>query len=150
MSEGAYPAVAEVLPQAGRMVLLTAIVEHAEDGTSCVVEIGEDDPFREAGGLVPAWVGLEYMAQCVAAHGGLRARETGGPVRIGFVAGSRRLDVLTAGFSPGQVLEVRARLLAGGSRLLTFACSLRDRASGALFMEGDLQVILSDGPGPDP
>jgi len=144
MPEGPYPPVAELLPHAGRMVFLTDVVEHDENGTACVAEIGEDAPFRGAGGLVPAWVGIEYMAQCIAAHGGLKARAEGRHVKVGFFVGSRRIDIYTAGFSPGQVLEVRAGHVMGTSGFFAFACSVRDKASGALLMEGHLNVFLSD------
>ena len=144
MGEAGYPEIEKVIPHRGRMIFLTGIVDHTKDSTTCVVEVGEDALFREPGGLVPAWVGLEYMAQCIAAHGGLRARAPGEPVKIGFFVGSRRIDVHTEGFSPGQVLEVRANHLLGESGFFSFACSLRDRKSGALLMEGNLNVFLSE------
>ena len=146
MGEPAYPAVRDVVPHTGRMVLLTRVVDHAPDHTACVVEIGEDARFREPGGLVPAWVGLEYMAQCVAAHAGLRARANGEPVRIGFLLGSRRVELRTAGFAPGQVLEVRARRQWGDRGLGSFACSIRDAADGRLLVDGHLSVYLAHDP----
>src|SRR5216117_2656546 len=74
MTGPTYPGIEEVLPQAGRMVLLTRIVGHTEERTTCAVEFSTASPFYDGQGGVPAWVALEYMAQCVAAHGGLRAR----------------------------------------------------------------------------
>lgn len=144
MDEVGYPEIEKAIPHRGRMIFLAGIVDHTKDSTTCVVEVGEDSLFREPGGLVPAWVGLEYMAQCVAAHGGLRARATGQPVKVGFFVGSRRIDVHTGGFSPGQVIEVRAKHLLGERGFFSFACSLRDRKSGALLMEGNLNVFLSE------
>lgn len=140
---GSYPAVGDVVPHSGRMVLLTRVVDHAPDYTACLVEVGEDAFLREPGGLVPGWVGLEYMAQCIAAHAGLRARANGEPVEIGFLLGSRRVEIHTAGFAPGQVLEVRARRQWGDRQLGSFACSLLDSATGALLMEGHLTVFLA-------
>ncbi len=143
MGEAGYPAIQDVIPHRGRMIFLTGIVDHTKDSTTCVVEVGEDALFREPGGLIPAWVGLEYMAQCVAVHGGLRARATGQPVKVGFFVGSRRIEVHTEGFSPGQVIEVKANHLLGESSFFSFACSLRDRKSGTLLMEGNLNVFQS-------
>jgi 3-oxoacyl-[acyl-carrier-protein] synthase-1 len=142
---GAYPAVREVVPHAGRMVLLSEVVDDDPDQTACRVEVGEDAFLREPGGLVPAWVGVEYMAQCVAAHAGLRARARGEPVEIGFLLGSRRLDIYTSGFAPGQVLEVRARRQWGDRQLGSFACTLRDAVAGTLLVEGHLTVYLAPG-----
>ena len=143
MGEPAYPAVRDVVPHTGRMVLLTRVVDHAPDHTACVVEIGEDTLFREPDGLVPAWVGLEYMAQCVAAHAGLRARANGEPIRIGLLLGSRRVEVRIAGFAPGQILEVRAQRLWGDWGLGSFACSIQDAADGRLLVDGHLSVYLA-------
>ena len=145
MSEGAHPPVAEVLPQTGRMVLLTAVVDHAEDGTSCVVEIGEDDPFREAGGLVPAWVGLEYMAQCIAAHGGLIALARGLPLRPGVLLGSRRLSFGVQRFEIDRELRVTARHHRGERGLVAFDCDVRDLDGGSPLVHGRVNVYLVDG-----
>ena len=60
--------------------------------TQSTVCIGEDSMFFEPPHGVPGYVGLEYIAQTIAAHGGLRARAVGEPVRIGFLLGTRRYD----------------------------------------------------------
>ena len=95
MSAPVFPPVDDVLPQAGRMVLLTRILRHAEDRTTCAVEISSASAFLDGQGGVPAWVALEYMAQCIAAHGGLRARAAGDPVALGFLLGSRSVALHT-------------------------------------------------------
>ena len=105
MIAGPLPPVADVLPHRGPMVLLSRILEHSEQHTVCAVDIRIDAPFVEPAGTVPAWIGLEYMAQCVAAHAGLRARAHGEPVRTGFLIGSRRIDVRTSGFPVGQTAD---------------------------------------------
>src|SRR5436309_13218736 len=108
MTGPTYPGIEEVLPQAGRMVLLTRIVGHSQERTTCAVEISTTSPFYDGQGGVPAWVALEYMAQCVAAHGGLRARAAGDPVTIGFLLGSRFVALHTDGFRPGPWLVYEA------------------------------------------
>lgn len=102
-----YPPLADILPHAGSMILLTGILEHSRQSTTCLVTVGENDVFAGAGGMLPVWIRLEYIAQCIAAHGGLRARSLGEEIRIGFLLGSRRLEVRTSGFRPGQALAVR-------------------------------------------
>src|SRR2546430_4782130 len=96
-----YPGIEEVLPQAGRMVLLTRIVGHTEERTICAVEVSTTSPFYDGQGGVPAWVALEYMAQCVAAHGGPPAPAAGDPLTIGFLLRSRSIALHTPGFRPG-------------------------------------------------
>jgi 3-oxoacyl-[acyl-carrier-protein] synthase I len=137
-----FPPVADVLPHQGRMVLLSHVLEHSRTHTACAVEIGPDAPFLEPGGSVPAWIGIEYMAQCVAAHAGLRSRARGEPAKIGFLIGSRRVEFLTDGFRVGQTLVAEATHTWGESESAAFACRLLDRASGALLVEGSLSVFL--------
>src|SRR5207245_182029 len=98
------------------MILLTRILAHAEKRTTCAVEISSASAFLDGQGGVPAWVALEYMAQCIAAHGGLRGRADRPGARGGAV---RRRVVVTgmAGLCPlgSDWPAVRARLLAGRS-----------------------------------
>ena len=140
-----YPPVADVLPQAGRMVLLTGIVDHTDRRTTCIVEISPASTFAEADGGVPAWVALEYMAQCIAAHGGLRARAAGDPVTPGFLLGSRSIVLHTARFRAGQRLEVEAAHVWGEHDFFSFACAVRDAATGATLVEGTLAVARAAG-----
>ena len=139
-----FPPVADVLPHRGRMVLLSRVLEHSVERTVCSVEIDVDAPFLEPTGLVPAWIAVEYMAQCVAAHAGLCARAKGEPVKIGFLIGSRRLEFRTDGFRVGQVLAVEATHVWGESESALFACRLLAHGSGAPLVEGNLNVFLPD------
>lgn len=124
------------------MRLLACILDHSATETVCRVEIDPDSLFVEADGSVPAWVGLEYMAQCAAAHAGLRARERGEPAKVGFLIGCRRLEFRTRGYRVGQSLTAVARHVWGQSELASFACRLEDARSGAVLLEGQLSVML--------
>ena len=66
---------------------------------------------------MPAVIGLEYMAQCVAAYAGLTARQGGRPPRIGFLIGCRELRLDVEAFSVGDRLEVEARRVWGENDL---------------------------------
>jgi len=145
MTGPTYPGIEEVLPQAGRMVLLTRIVGHTEERTTCAVEVSTASPFYDGQGGVPAWVALEYMAQCVAAHGGLRARAAGDPVTIGFLLGSRSIALHTPGFRPGQELEVEAAHLWGEQDFFWFACTVRDARTRVTLVEATLAVARAAG-----
>jgi predicted hotdog family 3-hydroxylacyl-ACP dehydratase len=140
-----YPPIEDVLPHAGRMVLLTRVADHTDRRTVCVAEISSTSIFADADGGVPAWVALEYMAQCIAAHGGLRARATGDPVPIGFLLGSRSIALHTSRFEPGQRLEVEAAHVWGEHDFFSFACAVRDGATGVTLAEGTLAVARAGG-----
>lgn len=137
-----FPPIDEVLPQTGPMRLLEAVVAHDPKCTRCRVEPGRSELFRDATGRIPSWVGIEYMAQCIAAHGGLLARARGEAPRPGLFVGSRRLVFRRDAFEPGRVLEVSARHVAGHSEILSFECSVLDPDEEAPLLEGRLNVLL--------
>lgn len=123
-------------------MLLSSVLEHSADRTVCTVEVAPETPFLDLRGQVAPWIGVEYMAQCVAAHAGLQARAKGEPVRVGFLIGSRRLDFRTDGFRLGQRLTVQATRTWGENDFASFACRLIDAGSQALLVEGSLNVVL--------
>lgn len=115
--------VAEVVPHEAPMVLLDRILSF--DATTLVAEvaIGPDTLFAEADG-VPAWVGLEYMAQAVAAHAGLEARLRGEPPAVGYLLGTRAFRATVAAFAPGTTLTVHVEALFVELGLGAFACRI--------------------------
>lgn len=60
-------------------------------------------------GAMPAWAGVELMAQAVAVWAGARARREGRPVRLGFLLGTRCYESQCDGFPSGSTLLVSAR-----------------------------------------
>jgi predicted hotdog family 3-hydroxylacyl-ACP dehydratase len=136
-----FPSLDELLPQAAPMRLLEAVLDHDGQSTRCLVDPGRSALFRDDCGRIPAWVGIEYMAQCIAAHGGLVARARGEAVRPGLLLGSRRLVFRCDGFDPAQLLEVTARHVGGRARALSFECAIPDPRGGAALVEGRLGVL---------
>ena len=58
------------------MLLLDRVLSYDGECVICETVLGTDSPFVEQG-HVPAVVGIEYMAQTIAAGAGLSAREKG-------------------------------------------------------------------------
>jgi predicted hotdog family 3-hydroxylacyl-ACP dehydratase len=124
------------------MVLLGRVTSHVGDVTVCAAEIEDDALLRSPSGDVPAWMGLEYMAQCIAAHSGLRGLGGGEPPRVGFLVGSRRITFHARSFRRGQRLTVQARWVWGGAQgMVAFDCSIADADTGALLAEGRLSCF---------
>jgi len=136
-----FPPLAELLPQAGPMRLLERVEAHDEERTVCRARADASALFRSADGSVPAWVGIEYMAQCAAVHGGLAARARGEAPGPGLFVGSRRLSFRCASFAPGAELRVTARHAAGRGDALAFDCTVEDLAGGPPLVEGRLNVL---------
>ena len=57
-----------------------------------------DNPYFVPGLGVPVWVGIELMAQAIAAHAGLGARREQKPPRAGMLLGTRRFEASAAYF----------------------------------------------------
>jgi predicted hotdog family 3-hydroxylacyl-ACP dehydratase len=130
-------------------VLVSSILEHEPDATTCLITVREAFPLRFEGGLVPALLGLEYMAQSIAIHGGLRARSEALAAPVGLLLGAVEVDLRTDGFSPGQRLEVTVRRLWGDRAFFIFDCRLRDHANRAMLMTASLKVFRSRGANDD-
>lgn len=118
------------VPHRRTMSLLSRIVEIDAERAQAEVDITPATLFARDDG-VPAWVGIEYMAQTIAAWAGARARRAGHEPNIGFLLGSRRYSCEQPLFSFGRTLRVTARCeLIGDNGLGQFACSIIDVATG--------------------
>jgi len=142
VSRERFPDVATLVPQSGPMCLLDRVLEHGPRHTECAVDPARSQLLAAADGRVPAWVGLEYMAQCVAAHGGLVALARGEPPRPGVLLGSRRVSLAVGWFSPERELHVRALHHRGESGLVAFDCEVREPGGGPPLVAGRLNVYL--------
>ena len=118
-----YP-IAEVIPHKGAMVLLDEILGWDNNQLCAMVVIRRTMPMADDRGL-PAWVGVELMAQATAALGGCQARQKQRPVKIGFLTGTRRYTVNCSYFPLGARLEIRVlQTLQGENGLSVFECEL--------------------------
>jgi predicted hotdog family 3-hydroxylacyl-ACP dehydratase len=117
-------AVAELLPHTGDMVLLDRVVDCDGQGLTAELTVRGDGLLGGDHESVPAWIGIEYMAQTVAAYAGMQARLAGEPVRIGFLLGTRRYSSNVAAFKAGAVLTVRAIKVIQDDGLGVFDCRI--------------------------
>ena len=118
-------AIRDLIPHDSPMVLLDDVEEVRATGLTASVTITADSLFAEPDG-VPAWVGLEYMGQAIAAHAGARARSDGEPVRIGFLVSTRRYEPGCAYFPLGATLAISVEAVTVGTTgLQVFECSIR-------------------------
>ena len=144
MQSAELPPVTEVLPHRPPVLLLDRVLSHDTEETVARVTIAADQWLRRADGSAPPWLALEYMAQCVAAHEGLLARDEGRPLPRGYLMGAHGLRLHAAGFAAGEQLEVRASRFRGrpGLGVLSHVCSISSQ-EGELLAEGRLSVALA-------
>lgn len=105
-----------LIPHRAPMVLIDGVLDAGDDFLVAEVAIVPGIPFFEEGAGVPAWVGLEYMGQAIAALAGLRAERAGAATGSGLLVGCRRYESVVARFAPGRRLEVEVRESGGSAR----------------------------------
>jgi predicted hotdog family 3-hydroxylacyl-ACP dehydratase len=130
----------QYLPHRGRMVLLDRVLEAGAGRIACSVAIRAGSPFCR-NGKVPAYAGIEYMAQAIGTLAGWEARERGLPVKIGFLVSTRRFTSHVDGFPAGAALIVEARddwRDDGGLGVMN--CTIRG-PFGAIMAEAQLAVF---------
>ena len=128
----------ELLYHRPPMIFLDEIIESGPENLVAGVHIRPGIPFFDEDRGVPAWVGLEYMAQAVAAFAGIRARASSKPVVLGMLIGCRKYSSKVASFPPGTRIQVEVRELASAENGLgSFDCTL---SASDLVAEGRIAV----------
>ncbi|MDA9090582.1 hotdog family protein [Porticoccaceae bacterium] len=139
--------VIDVIPHGAPMSLLDDITSYTDTGLEAEVTIKESSLFCEEYG-VPAWIGVEYMGQAVAAWAGVQARSDGRPVKIGFLVSTRRYESPVSHFPLGSQLKINVEQLTDnitGLRVFTCTINLKDieiQANLNVFMPDNLEEFL--------
>ena len=116
--------VAELIPHSGKMVWLDRIVD-CDDNSLSAEFVVRDDGLLGNDETVPAWAGIEYMAQAIAAYAGMMAKRAGEPVKPGFLLGTRRYSSNVAEFKVGSTLTVRVKKIIQDNNLAAFECKIQ-------------------------
>jgi 3-hydroxyacyl-[acyl-carrier-protein] dehydratase len=135
-----------LVPQSGAMLFLDRLLATDEKRTVCRIRIDDLPFFREPDGSLPGWAGVEPMAQCIAAHGGIHApKPAGGGPRVGFLLGCRRLEIRAHRLSPGVGYAVSAaRVWGGETGLVSFDCDLFEMETGRRLLAGRINAYLPE------
>lgn len=116
---------AELLPHAGDMILIDKIIRFDEEKIYTCLTVKPDGLFSLPDGSLPAWVGVELMAQSVAAFAGCHARRKGNQVELGFLLGTRKFECNVEAFPAGSELTVHGiRSLEDDNGMGVFECHI--------------------------
>jgi predicted hotdog family 3-hydroxylacyl-ACP dehydratase len=116
---------AELLPHSGEMILLDSVLDGEEDRIVCRHTVRAGGLFNDSDGSLPAWCGVELMAQAVAAWAGWQGKQEQRPVRLGFLLGTRQYSCNIDAFPPGSELTVEAfRSFHDDNGMAMFACRI--------------------------
>ncbi|MFM0690498.1 hotdog family protein [Paraburkholderia strydomiana] len=97
-----------IIPHRGTMLLIDAVTAFDEQTLSARATVHADAWYADAHGAMPAWIGIELMAQSIAAHVALLAMRGGGRARPGVLLGSRSYKALQPSFAGGAQLLIHA------------------------------------------
>ena len=130
------PPIETLIPHDAPMILIDALVKSDESTSTSELCIRESLPFFDATlNGVPSWVGVEYMAQTVAAHSGftgLKKNDSSHTPPIGFLLGTRKYISSTAVFKQGITLETRVDMLFNDNGMASFNCSISEKGGEVL------------------
>ena len=126
MNESPRPA--DFLPHRPPMVLLAELISVDVPGVASAVPDTSPgcifyDPKLKG---VPACAALEYMAQTMALAVGAARRRRGLTPRVGFVLGTRRMEVKLATFESGKRYVANAKCVYDDEEFASFDCLITD------------------------
>ncbi|MFC3284907.1 ApeP family dehydratase [Litchfieldella rifensis] len=101
--------IAPYLPHRHGMCLLDTLLEVGDEYLHAEVTPRRGDLFAGTDGI-PGWVGLEWLAQAVAAWAGVQAVSHGDAPQIGFLLGTRRYQCQTPWFAFDQPIRIEVEL----------------------------------------
>ncbi len=141
---------AQLLPQTAPMLLLDGISDYGADWLTATVTIRRDSFLCDERG-VPAWAGIEYIAQTAAAWAGIEAHQAGRRPGVALLIGTRRYRCAVERFLPTATLEIHAQLvMLDNDALAAFDCEIRTgkiviaTAQIKAYRPPDIQVFLKE------
>jgi predicted hotdog family 3-hydroxylacyl-ACP dehydratase len=107
------------------MILIDEVLGFGDEEIRTRISVKSGGLFNRPDGSLPAWVGVELMAQSVAAYAGCQARVKGEAVELGFLLGTRKFECNVEHFPVGSELIIHAqRSLQDDSGMGVFECHL--------------------------
>jgi predicted hotdog family 3-hydroxylacyl-ACP dehydratase len=152
--QSTFQPIEHYVPHRRGLLLIDQVLAADDDSAVCALTV-RDGLFADAdAGTVPAWVGIEYMAQAIAAWAGVRHARHGSQPRPGFLLGSRRYLAHVHAFPLGQRLHVTVTCeLLGENGLGMFECAVLDALTGqpqaearvSVYEQPEIPINSSDG-----
>lgn len=141
-----YACAERYLPHQTPMVLVEEVVAIGEDSAHCRVSVsgtGVLAPFLDAEGNLPAWFGIEIIAQTVGVWSGWYQRQIQDvKPEPGMLLGGRGYRCQQACFPAGSLLDIRIKLLMRDEKIGSFEGDIS--IAGESFASGRLNTYQPD------
>ena len=136
----AFPPIEELLAHRGAMLLLDSVLSGDESSIVAEAAVPEAAWYLDEHGGMPAWIGIELMAQAIAAHAALQGRLKNRPPRRGVLLGCRAYRASLPRAAAGALLKVSARVaFVDESGLGAYDCNIE--CNSAQFAAATLKVF---------
>ncbi|WP_024611389.1 MULTISPECIES: hotdog family protein [unclassified Pseudoalteromonas] len=135
-----------VLPHTAPMILIDSLESYDEISGRCLVTITAQSNFYDPElKRVPSHVGIEYMAQTIAAYANANQVDSGAKVEVGFLVSSRKYKMHCTGFSLNSTLTIEVeKLYSEESGLSAFECKIKE--GDALLVDAKINVFQPENP----
>lgn len=130
----------EFLRHRAPMLLLDRLVEIGPEFAVCEWQVSDSNIFASPDLGVPAYIGVEYMAQCIAVLAGALARANKQQVPLGYLLGTRSFRSSITYFPVGLRYQVVCReLIHNGFGMRSYECEITQR--GGPVAQARLNVL---------
>lgn len=137
------PRIEEVLQHRGNMLLIDHLIEFNNESIIAEYSPCSDAWYVDDQGRMPAWIGIELMAQAVAAHVGMLKLYEGMPQKNGVLVGTRRYSSTDSSFAAGVPLQIQVTVIyQDASGLGAYDCSIN--CNGSVLATATLKVFEPD------
>lgn len=127
-----FPPIEELLMHRDNMLLLHEVAAFSDEAVTCRCAPDAGAWYAGAEGM-PAWIGIELMAQAIGVHVALLARREGRPPKPGALLGTRAYRSEIPAFAAGRALRVEARqTFRDAEGLASYDCAIRSEAGETL------------------
>ncbi|HEY7866280.1 MAG TPA: hotdog family protein [Psychromonas sp.] len=136
-----FPDLGLLLAHQAPMILIHKLSHVTALSVHCQVKIDSDNLFFDSQlGAVPSWVGIEFLAQTIAAWAGYHAYLENRSPNVGFLLGSRCYSADCDLFAKDAVLDLYAEQLMENEGMAAFAC--RIECQGETLITAQLNVFV--------
>ena len=133
-----------LIPHSPPMVLVDRIISVNEQSLLAEIDIEENCKFYDqANRGVPSWVGVEYMAQVIAAFAGVKAKSENEPIKLGFLLGTRKFLMPKPFLDAGKTYQIAVNeLYLDDTGLASFDCQIS--CQDEVYATAKLNVFETD------
>lgn len=149
LSNEVFPPIETIIPHRGTMLLLDAVLSCGDETLTAQATVHADAWYADEHGAMPAWIGIELMAQGIAAHVSLQAARAGGRARPGVLLGTRSYQAHVDAFARGTRIVIQVReVLRGEEGHGAYECTIEQdgvRSAQAVikvFQPHDFQTFI--------